>query len=316
MRFFYDSTGKRVGFANGTMLFYYLYNLQGDVIAIVRATTGQIVAKYSYDAWGNCTVTNAAGYAVGDKNPFRYRGYYYDTETGLYYLNSRYYNPEFGRFISADGQLSGGNIAGANLYAYCYCNPINLLDYNGTMAEAALIFTEGMAALTAALGVTIVWAIGIGTLVIGAAELYSYIVQPANDSSVSDKTLSDVRPHIPDRSKVYQVAYVNEKGSLIRIMPYYNYFEALAMLGCLGACNNLRIAKEYDPSSYCKAHKEVNDLGYSTWGIYTHYQIHAKALAVSIGVTTPPEVHGSGKYGHYNDKAHSLHIWFGGILNY
>ena len=184
------------------------------------------------------------------------------------------------------------------------------------MAEAALIFTEGMAALTAALGVTIVWAIGIGALVIGAAELYSYIVQPANDSSVSDKTLSDVRPHIPDRSKVYQVAYVNEKGSLIRIMPYYNYFEALAMFGCLGACNNLRIAKEYDPSSYCKAHKEVNDLGYSTWGIYTHYQIHAKALAVSIGVTTPPEVHGSGKYGHYNDKAHSLHIWFGGILNY
>ena len=74
MRFFYDSTGKRVGFANGTMLFYYLYNVQGDVIAIVRAATGQIVAKYSYDAWGKCTVTNAAGYAVGDKNPFRYRG--------------------------------------------------------------------------------------------------------------------------------------------------------------------------------------------------------------------------------------------------
>ena len=106
MRFFYDSTGKRVGFANGTMLFYYLYNVQGDVIAIVRAATGQIVAKYSYDAWGKCTVTNAAGYAVGDKNPFRYWGYYYDTETGLYYLNSRYYNPEFGRFINADSQLN------------------------------------------------------------------------------------------------------------------------------------------------------------------------------------------------------------------
>lgn len=98
--------------------------------------------------------------------------------------------------------------------------------------------------------------------------------------------------------------------------PIFIVIYTLAMLGCLGTCNNLRIAKEYDPSSYCKADKEVNDLGYSTWGIYTHYQIHAKALAVSIGVTTPPEVHGSGKYGHYNDKAHSLHIWFGGILNY
>ena len=53
MRFFCDSTGKRVGFANGTMLFYYLYNVQGDVIAIVRAATGQVVAKYSYDAWAS-----------------------------------------------------------------------------------------------------------------------------------------------------------------------------------------------------------------------------------------------------------------------
>ena len=72
------------------------------MIALVRASTGKIAATYSYDAWGNPTVTNAAGYTVGDKNPFRYRGYYYDTETGLYYLNSRYYSPEFGRFISAD----------------------------------------------------------------------------------------------------------------------------------------------------------------------------------------------------------------------
>lgn len=132
MRFIYDSTGKRVGFANGTMLFYYLYNVQGDVIAIVRAATGQVVAKYTYDAWGKCTVTNAAGYAVGDKNPFRYRGYYYDTETGLYYLNSRYYNPEFGRFISADGFVSTGQgITGSNMFAYCGNNPINRHDPSG-----------------------------------------------------------------------------------------------------------------------------------------------------------------------------------------
>mgnify|MGYP004501214791 FL=1 len=132
MRFIYDSTGKRVGFANGTMLFYYLYNLQGDVIAIVRAATGQIVAKYSYDAWGKCTVTNATGYTVGTKNPFRYRGYYYDTETGLYYLNSRYYNPEFGRFISVDNQLSASSdLTDVNLFVYCGNNPINRYDPSG-----------------------------------------------------------------------------------------------------------------------------------------------------------------------------------------
>ena len=141
MRFFYNSTGKRVGFANGTMLFYYLYNLQGDVIAIVRAATGQIVAKYSYDAWGKCTVTNATGYAVGDKNPFRYRGYYYDTETGLYYLNSRYYSPEFGRFISAD-RFASTDVTmplSANAYSYCENNPIARKDVDGALWVSALI---------------------------------------------------------------------------------------------------------------------------------------------------------------------------------
>ena len=123
MLFFYDSTGKRVGFANGDTLYYYLYNVQGDVIAIMRAATGQVVARYSYDAWGKCTVTNATGYTVGEKNPFRYRGYYYDTETGLYYLNSRYYNPEFGRFINADTTdvlyLPYYHPVQYNLFSYC-----------------------------------------------------------------------------------------------------------------------------------------------------------------------------------------------------
>ena len=142
MLFFYDSTGKRVGFANGDTLYYYLYNVQGDVIAIMRAATGQVVARYSYDAWGKCTVTNASGYTVGEKNPFRYRGYYYDTETGLYYLNSRYYSPEFGRFISADSAIAQvGNVQGANMFAYCANNPVNMSDSMGNWPSWSRIFT-------------------------------------------------------------------------------------------------------------------------------------------------------------------------------
>ena len=80
--------------------------------------------------------------------------------------------------------------------------------------------------------------------------------------------------------------------------------------------NNLRRAMEYDNSRYCGAHKEADKRGASHWGIYTHKQVHAKALAISIGIITPPEVHGSGMYGHYNDKKHSFHIWFGGMMNY
>ena len=172
MRFFYDSTGKRVGFANGTMLFYYLYNVQGDVIAIVRAATGQVVAKYSYDAWGKCTVTNAAGYAVGDKNPFRYRGYYYDTETGLYYLNSRYYNPEFGRFINADdiGYLGAdGSPLSYNLFAYCMNNPVNRFDVNGNWSMPNWLKVTVGAVAIAGLAVATVCTGGAAAVVCGAA---------------------------------------------------------------------------------------------------------------------------------------------------
>ncbi len=146
MLFFYDSTGKRVGFANGDTLYYYLYNVQGDVIAIMRAATGQVVARYSYDAWGKCTVTNASGYTVGEKNPFRYRGYYYDTETGLYYLNSRYYSPEFGRFISADSFVSTGQgTTGGNMFAYCGNNPVNRFDPDGDVFLGIALWKIGIA---------------------------------------------------------------------------------------------------------------------------------------------------------------------------
>ena len=149
MLFFYDSTGKRVGFSNGDTLYYYLYNVQGDVVTIMRAATGQIVAKYSYDAWGKCTVTNASGYTVGEKNPFRYRGYYYDTETGLYYLNSRYYSPEFGRFISADSLIDNRGANSQNLFAYCHNNPVNVTDSTGHLPF--FVFTAIIGAVAGAI---------------------------------------------------------------------------------------------------------------------------------------------------------------------
>lgn len=135
LSFFYDQQGNRVGMADGSNNFYYyLYNIQGDVVALADASTGKLAATYTYDAWGKCTVTNASGYTIGTQNPFRYRGYYYDTETGLYYLNNRYYDPEVARFINADDtSLLGatGTTLSYNLFAYCENNPVNSSDPSG-----------------------------------------------------------------------------------------------------------------------------------------------------------------------------------------
>ena len=116
-----------------TNTYYYLRNLQGDVIGIYD-TSGNLVVKYNYDSWGNCTIASGTtNRTLARANPIRYRGYYYDEDTGLYYLNARYYNPEWRRFISPDdtGYLDPETPNGLNLYAYCNNDPVNYADPSG-----------------------------------------------------------------------------------------------------------------------------------------------------------------------------------------
>ena len=115
-----------------TELYYYLVNAQGDVSAILDSG-GKIAASYDYDAWGNCTVYDSSDAAIGDLNPLRYRGYYYDAETGFYYLQSRYYDPAICRFINADtfATTDANGFLSANMFAYCENNPIMRVDADG-----------------------------------------------------------------------------------------------------------------------------------------------------------------------------------------
>ena len=101
---------------------------------MVRIVTNKGVTRvtYEYDAWGNITNMTYTNKTLADANPLRYRGYYYDRETGLYYLQSRYYNPQWGRFINADGYTSTGqSILGNNMFAYCNNNAVNYQDASG-----------------------------------------------------------------------------------------------------------------------------------------------------------------------------------------
>ena len=117
---------------NGTK-YAYVKNLQGDVIRIINAN-GVTVVEYNYDAWGNIlSTTGSMASTLGAANPFRYRGYYYDTESGWYYLNSRYYDPLVGRFLNADTYVSTGQgLSGYNMFAYCLNAPVSRVDTAGT----------------------------------------------------------------------------------------------------------------------------------------------------------------------------------------
>ena len=140
--FFYDADGTPSGirYKNGDSIsdYYFVCNWRGDVTEIYDST-GALAASYSYDAWGKVvSVKDASGAAItssthiANVNPIRYRGYYYDTEISLYYLKSRYYDPQVKRFLNADGYAATGqSILGNNMFAYCDNNPVNRADSTG-----------------------------------------------------------------------------------------------------------------------------------------------------------------------------------------
>ena len=151
--YLYDGMGLAGFELNGTS-YYYVYNGQGDVIGILDSS-GNRVVTYTYDSWGSpLSVTGSLASTVGQKNPIRYRGYYYDTETGLYYLQSRYYDPVVGRFLNADGLLgANGDLMSYNLFAYCSNNPVNMSDPTGEIAAVTAAFI-GLAAAVILQGFT------------------------------------------------------------------------------------------------------------------------------------------------------------------
>ncbi len=152
--FIYDSEDRPIAFVlNGNQTFYYMKSPLGDVVAIYDKN-GVYAGGYQYDSWGNCTSNMSDDYPnLIYLNPFRYRGYVYDSETKLYYLQSRYYNPEWGRFINADdvdeviGVIPNSisiidNICTVNLFAYALNNSVMCVDYTGKASTTKMNAAE------------------------------------------------------------------------------------------------------------------------------------------------------------------------------
>ena len=146
--YLYDENGAAYGIICNNTYYYYVFNAQGDVVGIIDQSGTQVVS-YDYSAWGEVlSVTGTMADTLGQTNPIRYRGYYYDNETGFYYLQSRYYDPVTQRFLNADGLVSTGQgMLGNNMFAYCGNNPVNYVDPTGKLAieiiiEAAKVMAE------------------------------------------------------------------------------------------------------------------------------------------------------------------------------
>ena len=166
LRFSYDANGKVVAVNYNGNYYYYLRNAQSDIVKLIDKT-GATVVEYTYDSWGKLLSTSGSlASTLGKNNPFRYRGYVYDEETGFYYVSSRYYDPEIGRFINADdiAYLGMRGLTSYNLFAYCGNNPVMGYDPYGTFDWSS--FGKGAGWL--AIGITAI-CVGVSVLTCGVA---------------------------------------------------------------------------------------------------------------------------------------------------
>ena len=296
----------------------YLDNLQGDVIGLLDST-GSKVVSYTYDAWGKQIIkTGTLASTLGTIQPFRYRGYVYDEETGLYYLRNRYYNARECRFINADNQIAYSRTnCNANLFVYCSNTPVRCTDPDGqTTLDAALPALAGASLLDGPFpildGICLFAAACLA--VYDAVTVYQIASSAAN--STRTKTLSDVKVKLKKSGYEYQLAYVGDSGALIRVGPKMDLAGAIAALGVTGSVNISVDAYKYNLGRSSDAQRQLEHLGSGNWGIYASSQEAAKALAVIFQGHKAPEVHSSGMYGHYHDGTHTFHIWYGGVLSY
>ena len=187
MVFLYDETGV-IGMQydlNGSGgIYYFRRNPQGDVVGIYDMS-GVRVASYVYDAWGNCTIgAGTTNTAVANANPFRYRGYYYDADTGLYFCNARYYSPKWRRFISPDSTsyIDPEAVNGLNLYCYCNNDPVNYKDPSGNAPEWWHWLVSGLEVATGIALCFVPGAQGLGATLIGmgAGSMINGYITEAN----------------------------------------------------------------------------------------------------------------------------------------
>ena len=246
--FHYDSSGEVIGFtrtANGADTeYFYVKNLQGDILKVITAT-GTEAATYTYDAWGKLLTSTGD---LADINPLRYRGYFYDTETSLYYLKSRYYNPEVGRFINPDvfATTDVDGVLSANMFAYCENNPVINEDPTGAIALTTLIL--------------------IGSAVFGVATaLYTGYEMRQAGYGWDDTIFYSLGAGICAFGTVYTLG-----SSLYSLYCSMSWYYGYAPITEIGTKNNSIPQEAYDTYEYVTSHNGTPKNGYKGGSTYAN----------------------------------------------
>ena len=285
-----------VGFTVDEQSYYYKKNAQGDIVAILDSE-GVELASYTYDACGNIT-TVSGDKQLAESNPFRYRGYYQDNESGFFYLQSRYYDGVVGRFLNADTQANDG-VIGTNIYVYGLNNPILYCDYDGKIAIPAIPVI--LAAAVFFIGsVALIYLISTPGFQRSWTQFCQIVGQSAN---VVVDWFTKMFVSIYNRVKSSIQSLVQKATTVIRNERYrYDYWIALK----ISFSNN---AATYIPTKgipYSVAIPYVRSGG----DVFASSRSNAKRLAIAVGYgnpNVPEEIHSSSSYGrlgffwHYHD---------------
>ena len=188
-------------------VYYYIKNGQNDIIGILDNNYNKIV-EYIYDSWGNILeIKDNSNNNIGIINPFRYRSYYYDNETKLYYLNSRYYNPLWGRFINCDGIINDDEIVGCNLYTYCNNNAITLVDPTG---ESGVLSLLGIAKVLAP--IVVYGALGYAGAKVAAPVIYDAVSRVGAAAKTLIGSINISKPKEKVQSKAIAIPNTNSQN--------------------------------------------------------------------------------------------------------